>query len=250
MIRIVLGLQGSGKSASVVREMIRTPHKKYYSNIIITDKKIKNVIQITRDMIIKKEVISVNKNGKETTKLSLNADYWKNAEKGISVVIDEAHTLMDSRRAMSKVNNILNDFIALLRRVLGDSGETNSELIIITQLGRRLDVILREMCRHVLYHICEWTITCTHCGFAVRENNEKEPKLRNCPKCNGYKFKRNDFHIHVWEFKSMTDCDIWLETKIKTYYSHKVILDIEVSGFPFYNTFQWENLITDDDGDL
>jgi hypothetical protein len=141
MIRLMVGKMGSGKTACMVREMIKNPNgRRYFSNIIITDKSVKNVTQIKREMIIKKEVVRTKRDGEEEYKLSFNADFWKNNVKGISVVLDEAHTLIDSRNFMSKINKIMNDFMALLRRILGDTGDGYGELILITQLGRRLDI--------------------------------------------------------------------------------------------------------------
>jgi hypothetical protein len=104
----------------------------------------------------------------------------------------------------------------------------------------------RELATCVQYHIAEYTIRCKKCNYAVRENNETEPKMKNCPRCNGFKFEKKDFKIMVWEFKSMEDCDMWIDNRMKTYHRHFIVTDIEKTAFPYYDTYQWENLITED----
>jgi DNA-directed RNA polymerase subunit RPC12/RpoP len=198
-------------------------------------------------MIVRKTLDHVTKDGREIFKYSFNDTFWRdNSSKGISVVLDEAHTLVDSRRAMSKINGIMNDFIALLRRILGDSGDGYGELILITQLGRRLDVNARELATSVHYHISHYVKTCMKCNFKFKESNEQNNKPTNCPKCNGFRFKKSNFVIEKFEFPSMEHCDAWIETRRKTYCKHYYITDIE-KYFSYYDTFQWENLITDED---
>jgi len=107
-------------------------------------------------MIIKKETYLPEGARKEVTKLSLNVDFWKKAvEKygSINVVLDEAHQLFNPRRSMSKTAIIMTDFLAMLRRVVGSNSTGAGELIVITQLERRLDIILKEMATAVHYHI-------------------------------------------------------------------------------------------------
>lgn len=244
----MIGKMGSGKTACMVREIVRNENDKTtFSNIIIKGKSVNNIVQINKEMIIKKELDHTTRDGRPIYKYSFNDTFWKESSiKGINVVLDEAHTLVDSRRAMSKINGIMNDFIALLRRILGDTGDGYGELILITQLGRRLDVNARELATSIHYHIAHYTKTCNKCGWNESENNEKEPKTKNCPRCNGYKFTKHRFVIEKWEFASMEHCDLWIENLEKTYYKHYYITDIE-EYFKYYNTFQWENLITDDD---
>jgi len=247
MIRIMLGKMGSGKTASMVREIVNNDDKKTtYSNIIMK-KKTDHVITISRDMIIQKELQHTTKTGKEIYALKLNDAYWKDLSKkkiGINVVLDEAHTLLNSRRAMSKENEILNDFMSLLRRILGDSGDGYGELILISQLGRRLDINARELCTSVHYHVCHYIKTCKKCSLSIRENNEQLIKTKRCPKCQDHRFRLHDFIIEKFEFQNMDDCDFWLETRRKTYFRHYYITDIE-KYFSYYDTFQWENLISD-----
>ena len=165
MIRMMLGNVGSGKTASMVREMVLNDDEKItFSNIILKGKGVKKKnVQITREMIFENRIMGYKKSGEAITKLFLNVEFWKTIKEkypnGINVVIDEAHTLMNSRRVMCKENVIMNDFMSLLRRILGD-GDGYGELVLITQLGRRLDVNARELATAVHYHICHYKRTC------------------------------------------------------------------------------------------
>jgi hypothetical protein len=243
---MMIGLMGSGKTASMVREMILNDDgKTTFSNIIINSKS-KKFVQINRDMIFTKKMVT-NARGKEVPKIVFNAEFWKTVKEkypdGINVVIDEAHTLMNSRRAMSGDNVIMNDFMSLLRRILGDSGGYG-ELVLITQLGRRLDVNARELSTSVHYHLCHYKRTCRKCKFNFWETNEIYQKPKVCPRCGDRRLDKSDFVIEKWEFDSMDSCDAWIDHKVKSYQKHYYITDIE-KYFKYYNTFQWENLISE-----
>ena len=245
----MLGKMGSGKTACMVREMIKSEDDKTtFSNIILKKVKKKTVVQINRDMIFKEVVVKVRPKSDDITKLMLNSDYWKNTKKsfpeGINVVLDEAHTLMDSRRSMSTTSVIMNDFMALLRRILGDSGEGYGELVLITQLGRRLDINARDLATSVHYHLCHYKRTCEKCNYNFWETNEVYQKPKICPRCGWRKMLKDQFIIEKWEFDSMDNCDLWVDHKIKSYQKHYYITDIE-QYFPHYDTFQWENLISE-----
>lgn len=247
MIRLMLGKMGSGKTACIVRELVLNQDgKSTYANIIM-HKRVKNVITIKRDMIITPEIIDHKKDGSPVKIDRFNAEFWKglrDKHDGINVVLDEAHTLIDSRRAMSRQNIIMNDFMALLRRILGDSGDGYGELILITQLGRRLDIIARELATSVHYHICHYTRSCTKCGLHWRENNEMMDRPHICLYCGSNKLKKENFIIEKFEFENCDMLDLWIDTGKRSYYKHYYITDIE-AYFPYYDTFQWENLISE-----
>jgi hypothetical protein len=233
----------------MVREIILNEDEKTtFSNIILKKVKKENVVQINRDMIFKEEVIKVKQNGDKVTKLVLNADYWKSTRTkypfGINVILDEAHTLMDSRRSMATPNVIMNDFMSLLRRILGDSGEGYGELVLITQIGRRLDVNARELATSIHYHLCHYERTCAKCNFSFWENNEVYQKPKVCPRCGNRKMTKDNFVIEKWEFDCMDALDMWIEHRAKTYQKHYYVTDIQ-KYFPHYDTFQWENLISE-----
>ena len=232
----------------MVREMkLNTDDKTTFSNIILKGKK-HHTQQIDRSMIFTEKVIKVKKDGEKVTKLIFNSEYWKDTRDkfpdGINVVIDEAHTLIDSRRSMSTENVIMNDFMSLLRRILGDSGEGYGELVLITQIGRRLDVNARELATSIHYHMCHYKRTCAKCGFNFWETNEIYQKPKVCPRCSNRKMIKSNFIIEKHEFDSMDNLDMWIEHGQKSYVKHYYITDIE-KYFKFYNTFQWSNLISE-----
>ena len=55
---------------------------------------------------------------------------------------------------------------------------------------------------------------------------------------------KSNFVIEKWEFDSMENLDLWLEHNVKNYQKHYYITDIQ-KYFPHYDTFQWENLISE-----
>jgi len=137
----------------------------------------------------------------------------------------------------------MNDFMALLRRILGDSGEGYGELILITQLGRRIDINARELCTSVHYHVCHYKKTCSMCGYSWDENNEKSEPAWRCKKCNDYRIKKHSHVIEVWHFNNMRSYEYWAFRGVESYYRHYYVTDIE-KYFPYYNTLQWDNLLS------
>jgi len=183
MIILVYGNVGSGKTASIIKDVVTKMNKMpTYSNVTMM-KPVPNVIPIKAEMIINKEVIGQKKNGDEITKLTLNQQFWKDVPKPCNVILDEAHNLLNSRRSTSSVNVIMGDFIALLRRVLGESSYVGGDLILITQLERRIDVIAKEMAHQVRYYLCHYHKTCEDCGLDVKENSDTPEQMKYCYNC-------------------------------------------------------------------
>ncbi len=225
--------------------MLNPAQRTTYSNIKTT--KIKSNKVISPEMIIKKELLRVKRDGTEVFKKTLNVKYWQKITKkegSINVILDEAHTLINSRRAMSDTAKVLTDFLALLRRVLGADSRGEGKLILISQLERRLDPIAKEMANLVKYHVCHYTKICPTCGLKFIENNEIPDPIYRCPKCGGYGLERKDFKVEVYEFKNMELYSSWFYGGMKTYFKRYIIADIE-KVFSHYNTLQWDNLITD-----
>lgn len=247
MIKILLGSVGSGKTACMVREMyLNNSHRLTYTNI--KTKKIKNCKLISPDMIINNEIVDYKKkkdgSSEPVYKKTLNAQYWKNINEPINVVIDEAHSIINARRAMSKTNEIVNQWLALIRRVLGSSESGYGELTFITQLWNRLDIIAREMATQVRYHICHFQKTCKKCRASWSEHSEQPENLYQCPLCASFSIRKHNHQIEVYHFKNMEYFLAWKEYKQQSYYKHYVITDIE-KYFPLYNTLQWDNLFED-----
>lgn len=246
MIKIFLGNVGSGKSACAVREMIlNEANRPTYSNIVT--KGVKNNIQLKAADIIKRTVIEP-KSGRGQPKVTyqFNKDFWvKVHEKhpAINVILDEAHTLFDSRRAMSKLNNIMNNFMAMLRRILGSNDAGGGELILISQLKNRIDSVAREMATQIRWHVCHYRKTCQRCGFGWAETNETPIKLYKCPRCKEPYIKKENHIIEVWMFSDMNAFEQWRMFRAKTYFRRFYVKDIE-RYFTAYSTLQFDDLIS------
>jgi len=245
MIRIVIGGVGSGKTAMVVREMLLQNRHQIYSNIVT--KKVPNNKLLTTNMIFAKEFVKEKRNGEKVYKEKLNVDYWKSIckEKPISVIIDEAHTLINPRRSMSKKNVIMTDFLALLRRIVGSRGHAYGELVFITQLERRLDIIAKEMATKVQYCVNHYMVECGKCHYREKETNETPEKLKSCPLCGSVNLDYHSFIIEVFSFTSIENYKAFKDWKMDTFYDHFYITDIE-KVFDKYDTLQWDSLITED----
>lgn len=248
MIRIFLGNVGSGKTACCVRYMmLNQSNRPTFSNIITN--KIKNNHVLSARMLVKKTVTPTpSGRGKPRVDLKLNVDYWKEVHekyKAINVILDEAHTIFNSRRSMSKLNIIMNDWLALLRRVLGSTDSGGGELILISQIDKSIDSRAREMATQVRYHICHYMKRCKHCQYIWKENNETPEQKWQCPKCSSFQVKKENHVIEVWHFANMQKYELWKTMGMQLYHRHYFLNDIE-KYFPYYNTLQWDNLISED----
>lgn len=247
MIIICLGNPGSGKTATVVREMaLRTTGRLTYSNI--KTKGIKNNNLIDPSMIIQKNMVSTKKkrDGSEEPvyEYKLNTEFWKKIKEPIDVILDEAHAIINARRAMNKVNIIVTDWLALIRRVLGQSDSGYGRLVLISQLHNRIDIIAREMATQVRFHRCHYVKSCKKCGVSWQENSDIPEPMWQCPKCASFGIKKDSHVIEVWHFPNMTAYIGWKEYGMNTYHKHYLVHDIE-NYFPLYNTLQWNNLFSE-----
>lgn len=246
MIKLILGNVGSGKTAFAVREMaINLNRRKTYSNI---QTKLKNQVNINAEMIIKREIIDfkINRKTKEQEAIynyKLNADYWKNIKEPINITIDEAHTILNARRSMSKINIIVSDWLALVRRVLGQTDSGFGELTFISQLLNRIDIIAREMATNIIYTICHYIKTCKECTTSWQENSEMPEGFIVCPACHSNNILKHSHNIECWYFPNIHLFDMWHKFGQKTFYKHTIIDDIE-NYFPLYNTLAWDNMFT------
>jgi hypothetical protein len=236
-------VHNSGKTASIVREIVmRDDGKTTFSNIVMPQ--VEHNIEINKSMIVHE--IDDPKNPKKTKQV-LNVEFWKEAVNqygGINVVIDEAHTILNARRGMSKQSEVMSEFIALLRRVIGGASEGYGKLVLITQLDRRIDVIAREMATRIKFCRCHYEVSCSDCGYSVVETNDTPEKCHRCPRCRSFKVKPNNFIIEIFLFENMEKYERFAFWHLKTYYHHYYITDIE-QYFQYYDTLQWDNLISD-----
>lgn len=243
-ISLYLGLPGSGKTAHVVRYMmLNSSHRIKYSNI--------ETKGMEHTILIKPEMIFMHDPARDTKQhkgVKLNTDFWVSERKkygSMDIILDEAHTLFNARRSMQRINLIMTDFLALIRRMLGSNDSGMGELILLTQLDRRIDIIARESATSILWHLCHYTKQCQKCGTWWQETNETPKKMWECIKCKSPYIKKQNHVIEVWEFKNMEAFELWRMRRIKTYYAHYVIEDIE-QYFTVYDTMQITGLMTDD----
>ncbi len=217
-----------------------------YSNI---KTKMKNQMNLKPEMIIKKNIVNYKKSrstgeSEPVYEYKLNVDFWQSIKVPINVILDEAHSIVNARRAMSKTNQIVTDWIALIRRVLGQTEAGVGELVFITQLPNRIDSIARDMAHQVRYHKCHYIKTCKKCGASWQEHSEMPEGIFTCTSCGSTQIKKHSHSIEIWKFKGIEAYTAWKDWNKRSFYSHYFITDIE-KYFPLYNTLQWDNLFGD-----
>jgi DNA-directed RNA polymerase subunit RPC12/RpoP len=246
MIELIFGNVGSGKTSTAVLYMKMNTHKIFITNIDVKGKEFSHVMKLKGSMIILKEQVSTKRDGTPVYKMRVNIDFWKKLveEKGsVSVILDEAHILLNPRRSLSKTNVLVADWLSMLRRVIG-SQDNSGELVLITQLVRRIDIIAREMAVKIQFVIHHYLSRCSMCGAQWWENNETADKFRYCPKCGDWRFKKVKSYIEVFCFKNVDNFMLYKDNRMKTYYKRYIIKDIE-SIFKNYNTLQWDDLLSE-----
>jgi hypothetical protein len=244
MIRIFLGNLGSGKTAMAVREMALCKHN-IYTNINTT---LKNCNLIRPENIIKRELLGYKKSKfsaakEEVYKQNLNLDFWKNAKKPCHVYLDEAHSIINSRRSMSKLNVLCSEWMAMLRRVLNESDSKTGDLVLISQLIMKLDENARDMCTQISYHICHWVKRCERCHTQWQENSQLPEQAHLCINCGSDVLVKNSHAIEIMKFENFDAFQGWNINREKTFYDHYMVLDIH-KYFGVYNSLQWDNLFT------
>jgi len=248
-IVICLGLPGSGKTSSVIRDIVLNQNRRTtYANIIpMLPKETPNLKQLEPGMIIDKQLVkTITKKSGEIEPVyerKLNIEFWKSIKEPINLVIDEAHTIYDARRFMSANNRIMNDFVSLIRRILGQNSTGYGDLIFITQLPNRIDTVARDMATQVRFHRCHFIKECKRCGYKWGETSDT-PNIKNlCDNCDSYNLELYGHRIEVWHFRNMKSYNAWEEMGIESFYSHYFIHDI-TDYFKYYDTMQWDNLIS------
>jgi len=246
MIRISIGSVGSGKTLLEVREMALCSNGRNTITNIKTD--LKNQVDLTRDMIMKKEIVETKtkKSGETEIKYRyvVNKDFWQKLKEPVNVTLDEAHTILNSRRATSRINVVVSDWLALIRRVLGSSGGSYGELTFITQLPGRIDSIAREMATRIQHNICHYVKVCRSCHYSWRENSEVPEEMRQCLRCGSPDLEKQGHTIEVYYFTSIKKYDEWKMFGKRTYYKRLLFRNVS-RLFVHYDTHQWDNLISE-----
>lgn len=148
MIIIILGGIGSGKTLSVVKEII-DKKSLAYTNFKLKD--IKNYHRISVSDIIKKDTVT-EMNQRKKERLRVNWEFWEDVRKGkkdYSIYLDEIHNIIHSRRAMSKVNILMSKWVSQIRKILSDNPVNH--LYIISQTIRKIDIDFRELAQIIVY---------------------------------------------------------------------------------------------------
>jgi len=242
MIKIFLGNVGSGKTVSGVRYIMTKPRGlEIYTNIQMKIK-IPEVFRLTPEMMF--TTVWDDKKNKFVPD-RVNVDFWKKHNKAKTVILDEAHNLMNSRKGRSKINLVMSDFLSLIRRVVGENGVGSGELILITQLQRKIDIIARDLATNVRFHRCHYYKTCVKCGFTFYEHSDIPKRAISCPRCNNLKMREHSHVVEIWEFRDMKDYYIWeFNPKQRTYFAHYTIRNIK-KYFSIYDTRQWGDLLSE-----
>ena len=243
MITLYIGNIGSGKTLTAVREMATNQDITYHTNINTT---LKNCVPLTWDKIILTEVTGT-KNKRDGTveeikEHKLNSEYWLKAKKPLSIVLDEAHNVLDARRSTSKKSIIMNNFGSLIRKFMGD--DEKSEIILITQLSRRLDIVWKEMAHEIRYFTCYYNIICSKCSATWPSDSDNPIRYKRCLLCGSLDLKKIDHVIEVKLFAGLDAYYDWHFEKKNSFYNNYAIKDVN-NYFKYYNTKQIENLLSD-----
>jgi len=143
-IIIFVGGIGSGKSVSVIKELVeRSEYSEAFVNF--KTKKIPGVSRIKMDWIIgSKEV-----DGKK--KKTVNYAHWnqlRQDKRRYSIYLDEVHNILHSRMSMSKQNILMSMWLSQVRKIFGE-GEKD-HLYVISQKLRRIDISLRDLAHWII----------------------------------------------------------------------------------------------------
>lgn len=142
MIIIYVGGVGSGKTLSIIKEIVSRKNP-CYANFDIANP------QVTR---LKWEHLLEEKAEEKKSVMKVNYGFWNEQIKrfpdGFDIYLDEFHNLMGSRRAMSKRNVLLSDWMSQIRKILGENELCN--LYLVTQKLRRIDINSRDLAHWIV----------------------------------------------------------------------------------------------------
>jgi hypothetical protein len=144
MIRIVLGLPGSGKTLTAVKMIMNNPEHCLTNFHVRRDR----LERIKVNDIIKYEE---NKRG-DLKPAGVNWDHWRKLIKqhgNFTIYLDELHNILHSRESSGKRNILMTKWISQIRKVTGES--ESSDLICMSQEMERVDVALRDLAYHVIH---------------------------------------------------------------------------------------------------
>jgi hypothetical protein len=145
MILCFLGGIGSGKTVSLIKEIIKRDDFVFTNFDIIGYKKYHRLM--FKDIFREFE----DKKGKKS--YDVNWNFWKNQKiKDFSICLDEVHNLVGSRNSQTTQNKLLSKWVAQVRKLYADSQHSN--LYILSQTIRRIDVDFRDLVHIIVCHKC------------------------------------------------------------------------------------------------
>ena len=135
MIICFLGGIGSGKTLSVVKEIINK------NQFVFTNFELKNLKNYRR--IMYKDIFEEKEKGKFDVNWKFWNDFSESHKEGYSIVLDEVHNLIHSRRSMTGTNILMSKWVSQIRKILSDS--EHNHLYLISQTLRKIDVDFRDL---------------------------------------------------------------------------------------------------------
>ena len=142
MIKAIIGGVGSGKSLSVVKDIVDSGVLTF-SNM---DIRVENNFRLKKEDIIDKRQISTKKDGTPVMQPYINWDFW-NDKTNFNLYLDEIHNIMHSRQSMSKWNVLMSMWVSQIRKILGSSEK--NDIVCISQKLARIDVSLRDLLHEI-----------------------------------------------------------------------------------------------------
>lgn len=242
MIRISTGRIGSGKTLVEVKRILEHPDQAllHYTNIEVDAP---NTVTLRPENFVIATQIGMTREGEPKYSYRANVDFWKDLPKPLNVTLDEAHSIVNSRKSMSSINIAITNILALIRKLISSEFGAG-EITFITQLPYRLDRIIRDMADEVIYNICVWRVTCRACNLRWYESSESWKHTSYCPKCS--KPVIRDRHvIHSLHFKGIDDFIDWIDAGMDGRVGMETVLHNAKRYFGKYKTHQIDNMIVD-----
>jgi len=143
LIICFLGGIGSGKTLSIVREIIT---RKIYPFTNFN-------LNVSHHRLMFSDIVNIETDEKGRNRLTgVNWAYWEDVvkkHKHYSIFLDEMGGVISARTSMSKKNILITKWLSQIRKILQDS-ESN-HIYFISQTARQVDVIFRELAQVIVH---------------------------------------------------------------------------------------------------
>lgn len=141
MIICLWGGVGSGKSITVVKEMVDNE-----SDIVFSNFRLKQPRDKPKIFHHRLKYTDIIKYGEKKKDHRVNWDFWDDVRKkykSYSIYLDEVHNIIHARRSMSSENILFSKFLSQIRKILQD--HPTNHIYFISQTLRKIDVDFREL---------------------------------------------------------------------------------------------------------